>query len=85
MQKGKIVFLGANIDSEKEASKIGIDKEFAASYKHNPVGVRMAMCEISHMASSVRKNKRISKDWKKNFNAEIDNSVEENGLPKWLK
>lgn len=81
----EFIFLGANIDSEVEASKIGIAKEFAATYKHTSRGVRNSMKAFECATSIVRNGEQLDESWKGEL---IDDNEEEkpvkSKLPKWL-
>ena len=71
----EFIFLGANIDSIEEASKIGIDKDFAATYKHDSKGVRKSMKVMSNVVYSISKKMKIDKDWKKGLCDESNDEI----------
>ena len=66
----------ANSDlSIEEASKIGIDKDFAATYKHDSKGVRKSMKVMSNVVYSISKKMKIDKDWKKGLCDESNDEI----------
>ena len=67
----EFIFLGANIDAVREASKFGIDEENAVNYNCDTVGVEINYKCLDEAISSVRINKCLSKMWRES----IDNDV----------
>jgi len=63
----EFLFLGANIDASKEASKFGINKDKTVNYNPDEKGVNLFYTELSKTVSSFRKNAKIDEKW----NAEI--------------
>jgi len=63
----EFLFLGANIDAIKEASKIGICAERAVTYKCDSVGTILNFGEVSNTICEVRLGNKISKAWKRNI------------------
>ena len=59
----EFIFLGANIDSEKEASKLGIRKERATNYKADKRGVDVHYEALSKTVGNYRRNKVLNDDW----------------------
>ena len=69
------IFLGANIDSEEEAAKLGIDKNQAVTYKCDEVGIGMNYNALHDAISSFRSERKLSKKWRES----IDNDVKKRG------
>ena len=67
----EFIFLGANIDAVREASKFGIDEENAVNYNCDTIGVEINYKCLDEAISSVRTNKCLSKMWRES----IDNDV----------
>ena len=63
-QGWEFIFLGANIDASKEASKLGIDKERAVTYCNDSEGVTQNYEAISEAISEMRMDHSISSEWK---------------------
>lgn len=63
-QGWEFIFLGANIDASKEASKLGIDKERAVTYCNDSEGVTQNYEAISDAMSEMRMYHSISNEWK---------------------
>lgn len=61
----EFIFLGANIDACKEASRLGIDNDYAMQYDNTKDGVQLQYQCISEAIRQTRVEKRINKDWKK--------------------
>jgi uncharacterized protein YegL len=60
----EFIFLGANIDAEAEAGKIGIRKERAANYNADSIGTHMMYKSMDAAISESRKGKEFNKKWK---------------------
>ena len=60
----EFLFLGANIDAVKTASKFGIGKEYAANYHNDEQGVALNYECLSDAVSAVRSAKPLMKNWK---------------------
>lgn len=60
----EFIFLGANIDAYKEASKLGIAKEFAVQYQNDSDGVKKQYQYMSEAIRQARVEKAIRKEWK---------------------
>ena len=71
----EFIFLGANIDSEEEASKLGIDKDQAVNYKCDKAGIDMNYIALHDAISGFRSERRLSKKWRES----IDNDVKKRG------
>lgn len=52
----QFLFAGANIDSEKEAESIGINKAFATNYSHNSFGVSSVYRSLSAVSNLIKSN-----------------------------
>lgn len=53
----EFIFIGANIDSEKEAGRFGIGKERAVNYMHDKVGTANLYTSVSKAVCNVMKAK----------------------------
>lgn len=71
-QNWEFLFLGANIDAIKEASKFGIDPDFATNYKSDATGTRANFREVEKVVRSVRSHENIDKSWKKEIEDDFD-------------
>ena len=69
----EFIFLGANIDVNREARRFGIDEDNAVEYKCDKRGVNLNYDAISGAVKEMRCCKKVSKDWHK----EIDEYLEE--------
>ncbi len=61
------IFLGANIDSEKEAEKFGIDKERAVNFHSDSEGQKLAYGVMNEAISDVRNRKSLGGNWRKSI------------------
>lgn len=50
----EFIFLGANIESEEEASKLGIDCDNAVTYKNDSEGIKLNYCALHEAITNVR-------------------------------
>lgn len=57
----EFIFLGANIDAEKEAHFIGINTENAYNYEASEVGIQEMYCRLNESVSEMRRSK-VEKD-----------------------
>ena len=71
----EFLFLGANIDAAKEASRFGIDADRAVNYKCDEAGTALNYEVISEAVCCVRAASPLSADWKRR----IDEDVEKRG------
>jgi uncharacterized protein YegL len=69
--KYEFIFLGANIDSEEEAAKLGIDKDQAVSYKNDESGVQLNYCALGDAITGLRREKKLSKAWRESIDADV--------------
>lgn len=60
----KFIFLGADIDSFAEASRIGISKDFAINFTKSQKGVECLYKGVSQAVSSYRSCGELGNDWK---------------------
>lgn len=67
----EFLFLGANIDAAKEASRFGIDADRAVNYKCDEAGTALNYEVISETVCSVRTAKPINADWKHRIDADV--------------
>ena len=67
----EFIFLGANIDAAKEAARFGISEDHAANYHADSVGTAVIYEAMSEVVCSVRANKPMSKEWKRNIDADF--------------
>lgn len=64
-EKGwEFVFIGANIDAVEVGDTIGIEQDFAVSYKADRIGTKKNFEAIHCLANEIRCDKRISSAWK---------------------
>ena len=68
----EFIFLGANIDSVKEAETLGIDKDFAVNYNCDTEGVDINYKALSKAVASMRETGKIKSSWRES----IDNDYE---------
>ena len=67
-EKGwKFIFLGANIDSIKEARSLGIDEDNAVDYMNDGRGIRTNYNSIVKAARSLREKGKIESSWKEDI------------------
>jgi uncharacterized protein YegL len=63
----EFIFLGANIDAAKEAARFGIDADRSANYHADTIGTAVIYEAMSEAVCSVRANRPMSKEWKRNI------------------
>lgn len=73
----EFLFLGANIDAVETARIYGIDAMHAANYVSDSCGTRRNFSAMDAAISSVRRGKRVQKDWAREVN-EYNEKKEEN-------
>ena len=66
----EFLFLGANIDAAKEAARFGIAEDRAANYHADSVGTAVIYEAVSEAVCSVRASHPMSKEWKRNVDAD---------------
>lgn len=64
IDKYEFIFLGANIDSEEEAAKLGIDKDQAVDFKCDSQGMATNFIAIGSAITGIRNSKCLSKKWR---------------------
>ena len=67
----EFLFLGANIDAAKEAARFGIRADRAANYHADSAGTAVIYEAMSEVVCNVRANKPMSKEWKRNVDADF--------------
>lgn len=60
----EFLYLGANIDSYSEASKIGIDKNKTANYKNDRVGSKLMFETMTECTEVIYNHKKLADNWK---------------------
>lgn len=70
----EFLYVGANIDSYKEGSSIGIQKKNIANYKKDKKGMNMLFRSLSSATSSFYESESIMDDWK----SDLENYIKEN-------
>lgn len=69
--KWEFIFLGANIDVEKEAEKLGVNRECSVSYHCDSQGLDLCYEGISMAILECRKSKNLSTSkWRKKIDAD---------------
>ena len=66
----EFLFLGANIDAAKEAARFGITEDCAANYHADSVGTAVIYEAVSEAVCNVRASRPMSKEWKRNIDAD---------------
>lgn len=61
----EFIFLGANIDASKEASRLGIREDYAMQYDNTSDGVKFQYQCISEAIRQTRVEKKVNSQWKK--------------------
>lgn len=62
----EFIFMGANIESEKVAEELGIDRDMAVNYKNDSEGIHRNFKELADMCCSLNMPKEDFKaNWKK--------------------
>lgn len=70
-EKYEFIFLGANIDSEEEAAKLGIDKDQAVNFKNDSAGIEINYCALDMAIKSVRVGKKLTKAWRNSIDEDV--------------
>ena len=60
----EFIFIGANIDSIKTASRFGISPDHAVNYSHDSYGVEAKYRAMDKAVHSVRKSQHLGANWK---------------------
>ena len=66
----EFIFLGANIDAEKEAARFGISEDRVANYHADSTGTAVIYEAMSEAVCSVRACRPMNADWKKKVDAD---------------
>ena len=61
----EFIFLGANIDSAKEAARFGIDADHTADYHADHKGTAVVYEAVNDAVCSVRASRSMNSDWKR--------------------
>ena len=69
----EFIFLGANIDAAGEAARFGIDADHTANYHADTIGTAVIYEAVSEAVCNVRSNRPMSKEWKRNVDADYKN------------
>lgn len=67
----EFIFLGANIESEEEASKLGIDCDNAVTYKNDSEGIKLNYCALHEAITNVRLGDKLNKTWRENIDKDV--------------
>lgn len=68
----EFLFLGANIDATKEASKFGIDQDRSVNYHADKEGVKTHYKELCKTMSHYRQNNSLSQNWQQAIKEDFD-------------
>jgi uncharacterized protein YegL len=66
----EFLFLGANIDAVETAARYGIAEDRAANFVNDRMGQALNYAEVSEAVRSVRACRPLSRDWKRNIEAD---------------
>ncbi len=66
----EFLFLGANIDSEREADRLGISRERAVNYHCDNVGTKAVYESVAEFCCEVQSGKVTSDGWRKKADAD---------------
>lgn len=67
----EFIFLGANIEFEEEASKLGIDCDNAVTYKNDSEGIKLNYCALHEAITNVRLGDKLNKTWRENIDKDV--------------
>ena len=73
----EFLFLGANIDAVETARRYGIDEMHTASYVSDSMGTRRNYAAMDAAISSVRRGRRVQKDWAREVTEYTETKEEE--------
>lgn len=68
----EFIFLGANIDAIKTAERFGIGSDRATNYNADGEGTLLNYQVISETVSCMRKNQKISENWKSSIEEDFE-------------
>lgn len=66
----EFIYIGANIDSYVEGSKLGIPKKNIANYSKDKKGINNLFKSACYLSECMETNKKIDNDWKKNLESD---------------
>lgn len=66
----EFLFIGANIDAVKTASRFGISKDRAVNYVADEKGTQVVYNAVSEAVGRVRACKKLSEEWRKEIEAD---------------
>lgn len=72
----EFIYIGADIDSVKEASSIGISASNTANYRKSRKGVNTLFDSIGRAFECVYSEERLASNWKENLDNYIENNQE---------
>lgn len=67
----EFLFLGANIDAAREASRFGIRADRAANYHADSVGTKVVYASVSEAVCQVRRSAPLEANWKQKIDADF--------------
>lgn len=70
----EFLFMGANIDSFAEASRMGIRQDRAAHYRADSSGTRINFKAMNRAMDDLRTNREINANWKEDIEDEYNNN-----------
>lgn len=59
----QFLFLGANIDSTKEGSRLGLKRKHTTNYVHDPKGTKVFFETLDETVSNFRESGTLNDDW----------------------
>lgn len=68
----EFIFLGANIDAVKVASKFGINENRTANYHADEIGTKLNYETISKTISSLRMHNKLDEKWKEDIDKDYN-------------
>ena len=71
----EFIYLGANIDSYKEGTAIGIRKESIANYKQTGEGFKKMFKAIGNATEELEECSTLSSNWKEELDNYIDTNI----------
>ncbi len=75
----EFIFLGANIDAIETARNFGIDESRAANFVNDGAGIGVMYEAQCHLVSDIRNNRRNTRKWKENVDADYMRRGRSNG------
>ena len=68
----EFLFLGANIDAEREAARFGIDAENAANYHADHQGTAVIYEAVSEAVCAIRASKPLERSWRERIDEDFE-------------